>query len=941
MIRSSATSRFFHFGVKAVLLSGLMAAQSTTIAQDKTTANTESTDSDRAVDHALIPGFERFHSQEAASSAEAGFLLLGELNCTSCHAGNEFAETRIQQKQAPILDDVGGRIRASYLREFLSSPHHAKPGTTMPNILAQVEPAQRQSQLEALVHFLATTGAVNDTTGDKKAAQRGDVLFHRVGCVACHQPQRPVTNPDKTSTTSVPLGNLPAKYTIASLTRFLRDPFHARPSGRMPNLNLSEQEARDIACYFFRDIEIPSNLEYAYYEGSWDDLPDFESLQPKVTGNVAGFDLQVAPRTSNYAIRFTGFLQIAHAGEYTFTIGSDDGSALAIDGRRVVASPGIHPYATQTRKTRLEPGAHPIVVDFFQGGGEWVLTLDFEGPETPKQPVAGAVTLTAAPVESSMDRFTVDPKLATTGKALFDSLKCAACHQLKAAGPQTATIAQPAVVALAKLNPDNGCLAQQPQANVPRFQLNDAQRMSIRAALQQLTGAAQPLTPAETIHRTLLTFNCFACHQRGERGGVEEWRNAFFATTIQEMGDEGRIPPRLDGVGDKLKDRWMQHVMSNGANDRPYMLTRMPKFGQANVGQLVNAFAESDRRQTAEIPEMSEPPHRVLAAGRFMVGDQALSCIKCHNFGPYKATGIQAMDLTTMTQRLRGDWFQRYMANPQEYRPGTRMPAAWPFGTSPLPDVLDGKADTQIRATWLYLRGGDKAAIPSGLVHGAIELIPEKTPIIYRNFITGLSPRGIAVGYPEKAHLAFDAEDLSLALIWHGAFIDASRHWVGRGPGSQAPLGDHVLSLVRGVPFAVLDDPQTTWPTGFTSDQGWKFAGYRLDAAQRPTFLYRSADIEVTDSPRPIAHEPDFGIERTLTIRADQPPERLYYRAAAGKTIEPQDDGWFLVDNALQVRVRSAEMRVPVVRPVQNGFELVVPVEFKDGMARIIQEYVW
>ena len=61
------------------------------------------------------------------------------------------------------------------------------------------------------------------------------------------------------------------------------------------------------------------------------------------------------------------------------------------------------------------------------------------------------------------------------------------------------------------------------------------------------------------------------------------------------MGDEGRIPPLLDGVGDKLNDNWIKHVLDNGANDRPYMLTRMPKFGTANVGHLVKDFATADR----------------------------------------------------------------------------------------------------------------------------------------------------------------------------------------------------------------------------------------------------------------------------------------------------------------------------------------------------------
>ena len=92
----------------------------------------------------------------------AGSLLLGELNCLSCHkptAGNErsFAK-HVQTKQAPILDEVGARARPEFLREYLAAPHKAKPGTTMPDLLASVDESERAATVEALVHFLASTG---------------------------------------------------------------------------------------------------------------------------------------------------------------------------------------------------------------------------------------------------------------------------------------------------------------------------------------------------------------------------------------------------------------------------------------------------------------------------------------------------------------------------------------------------------------------------------------------------------------------------------------------------------------------------------------------------------------------------------------------------------------------------------------------------------------
>ena len=106
---------------------------------------------------------------------------------------------------------------------------------------------------------------------------------------------------------------------------------------------------------------------------------------------------------------------------------------------------------------------------------------------------------------------------------------------------------------------------------------------------------------------------------------------------------------------------------------------------------------------------MPEADHRIKADARLMVGDQALSCIKCHTFDKYAATGIQSLDMTTMTRRLRRDWFHRYLLDPQKYRPGTRMPAAWPNGRSVVPEILNGDASVQIEAIWQYLLDGNRA----------------------------------------------------------------------------------------------------------------------------------------------------------------------------------------------------------------------------------------
>src|SRR5512145_2448015 len=107
----------------------------------------------------VIP-FERFHSAGKSDLVAAGHLLLGELNCTSCHQTEPALDLLVVKKPAPILDTVGSRVRPQYLLKFLADPQATKPGTTMPSVLAHLPPDQRAPIVESLVHFLASTGSL-------------------------------------------------------------------------------------------------------------------------------------------------------------------------------------------------------------------------------------------------------------------------------------------------------------------------------------------------------------------------------------------------------------------------------------------------------------------------------------------------------------------------------------------------------------------------------------------------------------------------------------------------------------------------------------------------------------------------------------------------------------------------------------------------------------
>jgi mono/diheme cytochrome c family protein len=889
-------------------------------------------------DHPVVPGFERFHAAEKAD-AQGGQLLLGELNCVSCHQADDKAVSR---KQAPVLDHVAARVRVSHLKAFLSDPQAVKPGTSMPNVLAG-DP-EREQKVEALVHFLASTGALKQERFDAKAATNGRDLYHKVGCVACHGTRDASGQADKTLPTSVPLGDLKAKYTIASLAAFLDNPHGVRPSGRMPKL-LKDKETKDVANYLLQGIKFAAPqgrgaAAFAYYEGSWDKLPDFDKLQPKETGTGPAFDLAAARRDSNYALKFEGVFKLDQDADYVFTLHSDDGSRLFIDGKLVVDNDGTHPPQAKTGKAKLTKGVHKVTVTFFQGGGGAELEVRIEAPGLGQRDLGDLVAPTEAALEKKPavnvpkdeDSIDIRPELVEKGKAVFASNGCANCHQLNSGGKAVASSLTPP--ALGKLRPEGGCLSASPVKGTPWFGLSAAQRGSLAAAIKTPPAAPEP---KEVIARTMTTFNCYACHVRDKVGGPEEALNAAFQTTQPEMGDEGRVPPPLDGVGAKLNPEYMKSILDKGAHDRPYMHTRMPGFGDANVGHLVKEFGTTDTLPAAPAVTFAESMPRVKASARHLVGGQAFGCVKCHTFNGVKAEGVQGIDMTLMPRRLKHDWFLAYVENPAAFRPGTRMPSAFFQGKSVLPEILDGRPATQIEAIWLYLSDG-KPQLPVGMGKKSIPLVPEKSAILYRNFIEGAGPRAVGVGYPEKAHLAFDANEMRLALLWQGAFMDAGRHWTDRGEGYEGPLGDNILHLPAGVSFAVLPTGDAPWPALPAKAQGYRFLGYNLSDDDRPTFLYAAGNVKVEDFPNAVAGK-DPSVRRTLRLTASGPADNLFFRAAVGAKVEALGDGWYRVDGTYKVKVESAG--APVLRQSGGKTELLVPVRFAGGKAQVVQEIVW
>ena len=226
------------------------------------------------VDYPFVVGFERFYSSQDDDDylAEGGLLLLNELNCVTCHAPPKNLKDQFSGFQGTNLLGTGSRLSPVDLEMMIRNPRYVKRDTIMPSLFAG--PDRDLAEVEALKHFLVS---LRDLEAEKPFEKKGDVdagrtLYHRIGCVACHAPEkdyRPEDLPEfieleLTGLPSIPM-NLADRYSETALARFLLDPLTHRPSGRMPEFKLTTAEAADLAVYLKagEGIELPDQLKVA------------------------------------------------------------------------------------------------------------------------------------------------------------------------------------------------------------------------------------------------------------------------------------------------------------------------------------------------------------------------------------------------------------------------------------------------------------------------------------------------------------------------------------------------------------------------------------------------------------------------------------------------------------------------------------------------------
>ncbi len=258
---------------------------------------------------------------------------------------------------------------------------------------------------------------------------------------------------------------------------------------------------------------------------------------------------------------------------------------------------------------------------------------------------------------------------------------CVACH-----APSPGPASAPNLEEIARIDwTVRGCVAEN-RAGAPELRLTAQQIARLIAfrnadrdvGLQSLRRFA----PAEYAAHQVQTLNCAQCHSG---------KNNL---------------PDLAHAGEKLDLGWLTDLLAgrHPAKTRPWLEARMPAFASraANL-----ALGLAIRHGVPLKTDQPGPAPERVAAGAALAGPGGYSCVTCHDAGGRKALQVfegQGPNLRLSGERLRHDYFLRWMHHPQRIAPATIMPRfTQNRDQAVLKTTFEGRAGEQFDAIWQWM----------------------------------------------------------------------------------------------------------------------------------------------------------------------------------------------------------------------------------------------
>ncbi len=586
------------------------------------------------------------------------------------------------------------------------------------------------------------------TTPDA-AFERGRQLSRALRCAACHElpsEKQPLAAPALDHLA----GNLSRGWIVNRLSE-PRDDVHddTRSSGNMPHFALSRDDAEAVADYL---LSASSNAEPRV------ETPAAPSSEAKKKSDKKRERPSAAAGAK--LLNSVGCLACHRVGP----LGSDGlfggGDLTSIASKRPArffAAWLAHP-ATINRQHRM-----PVFALSDVERASLSLYLQTLGEPTG---------------ENVTDDVEV-PRHVERGAAIVAAARCASCHVIP--GQQTPARIPFAVAAIAR--PKDSCtLEPEKREHRPGYRMPQRARTDIATYLQSVRPRANAANAGRDV---LAERNCLACHARGNTAGLAAVLPRIVAADDSLSAALPLLrPPSLVGVGDKLRNGALAAaITSSGDAHQSWLHVRMPKFplDEQETAALVRHFIAVDRipaRPDAENTRPTAGTTAIEGAGARLVTADGFGCTSCHAIGDWTprkvAPGSEGAALSRIGQRVRHEWFDRWVRNPVRIVPDMEMPSI----VKPIRGVLNENIDDQIAAIWHVLNREDfTPPSPNALrvvrksnLPGADQRAAILTDVIEVGDVPFAKP--LVVGLPNRHNALYDLATGRLAAWWTG---DAAR----------------------------------------------------------------------------------------------------------------------------------------------------------------------
>jgi cytochrome c551/c552 len=582
-----------------------------------------------------------------------------------------------EKKVGPNLKDVRLKLNKNWIPVWLKKPTDFRPTTRMPNFRLN------DDQIRAISAYIWQSG-LTDAPGKQPPgdAPHGQELFEMRGCLACHS----IGEGDhmRGGTFAANLTRVGEKANYDYLVRWVHN---ARQRTRPYCL----YEKKDIGPedYAKKGLPFVFDLEHSRCPNDGHEL--------QVQNMTVMPSLRLSDQDSRDVASFLITLKKQDPSSYPDASFMDD-PKLKDEGKRWIRHFGC-------------AGCHEIAG--FEDEGRIGTELTFEGSK---------------PIERLDFALLTEVAERGEGEPITDADDRARLPEGPAKGPFYShlgffehKLAEPNVWDKGKMKSETEKL------RMPNPHLTPEQ---IRALTTFLAGSQESALPASYQYRPLdyrrdiqegwwivKKYNCMGCHQfiPGQQTtlmGMKRYQDA-----------QEQLPPKLLTEGARVDPQWLLRFLSNPSLSdtdtnrngvRSYLQVRMPtfSFSENEVGKLVRFFQALSHQPFPYIPEQVPTlTAKESDMARSLFSSTAAPCLKCHATGdPAHDQNATAPNFLLARGRLKPDWVEHWIIDPQAIAPGTAMPSGlfkrendhWVF-SGPTPPSFEGYDKDQTRLLVNYI----------------------------------------------------------------------------------------------------------------------------------------------------------------------------------------------------------------------------------------------